>query len=203
MYEAHRRLVSLHLRKRRRWNDCYWLPAHRRDDSRRVNKGSYPCKNEYFYWAARTFSILIRDYFYFFLGIYAEGVCQILVCVQRSAILVFSHLTLLFSFDYLFFSSARYISALFLSGNMMTNVVIDPPTGWQFFLSIFARCNAPSHFLLIVLTNDNIINNLLSFCWVIFFFSHFATKQCFLPLRNFFCQHVIKHTSYNDTLDFW
>ena len=53
--------------------------------------------------------------------------CPILVH-QRSAVLFNSHLTLLFSSDHLSFSCARHVSALFLSGDMMTSVVIYPPT---------------------------------------------------------------------------
>ena len=132
----------------------------------------------------------------------AVGACQILVHAQRSAVLFSSYLILLFLSDHFSFSCARHVSALFLSGDMMTSVVIYLPTGWQFFLSIFARCNAPSHSLLVVWPNDDVIDDLLSFCRVILFFPHFATTRCFSPLRDFFCHHAMEHASYDDALDF-
>lgn len=128
--------------------------------------------------------------------------CQILVYIKRLAIFFSSYLILLFLSDHLFFSYIYYVNALFLSGNIMSNVVIYLPTGWQFFLSIFIQCNAFLYSLLVIWSNNNTINDLFFFYWVIFFFLHFAITQYFLPLRYFFCHYTIKYISYDNIFDF-
>ena len=52
---------------------------------------------------------------------------------QRSAVLFSSPLTMFSSSD-----RARHANAFFLSADIMTSYIIDPPTAWQFlFSSIF------------------------------------------------------------------
>lgn len=68
--------------------------------------------------------------------------------------------------------------------HIMTTYIIDPPTAWQFLMSISSRCNAPSEFSVGCRPNDDVFGDPLFFCWVNSFFPYFRHYVIFLPPRD-------------------